>query len=256
MNKIVATYKSFPKRCVAFGTAALLAASFLLPTATHAAASTATMTKCGVQDVQCVITIGDTLFTNRQTVLQKLQTEVTTLQEKKNLTDAQANNILNNLSTNLNDITTLKNTMDSEKTALAARKDIRQLYSQYRIFAVVVPRDSREIHLAVESNVQAKLVTIEPNLEHLIAKAPAANQAQLNTLYSDYKDKVVDARTNIDNAQDVLPDITVNNFDNNHGIFEASLKKLNDNTKQASADIHGAVADLHQLRQQLKLDNN
>lgn len=248
MNTIIARVFQFPKRLLLTASMLLCFLSFALVPATALAATQA----CTVKDVQCIIQFGDQQIANRITALNKLSATVTDDHNKQLIDDAHANDLQTDVQTNINGLNTLKATLDAETDAKAARQDVEKVYTQFRIYAVVLPRDYRRLHLAIEITVDNKLQALKAPTEQQIDKAPANKKDQLNKLFADYKDQLSDAESNIDLAQKTWPLLTPDSYNNNRPTYTTNLKNLTTYVKTAHQDLHKAAADLHQIAQILK----
>jgi hypothetical protein len=92
-----------------------------------------------------------------------------------------------------------------------------------------------------------KLKNLEPTLQQAINGAPGANQAQLNTLFSDYKTQVAAAETQIDTAQSDIPALTPANVNTNRTTYQTTLSNLSAAEKAANQDLREAAKDLDQI---------
>jgi septal ring factor EnvC (AmiA/AmiB activator) len=225
---------------------------FVLFTPTLAFAATTNGVKCGKSDTQCFITFGDKAIAARQSSLETLSDKITAQRKTSNITDDQVAALQADVATNHKDLATLKARLDADKNAQAARQDVEAIYTQFRIYAVVLPRDYRRLHVDVEIVVRGKLVNLEPKLQQAIQHASASKQAKLNPLYNDYKARLASAEGQIDSAQRLFPELTPTNFNLNRSIYEAALAKLKTSESAAHNDLHKAGDDLHQITQILK----
>ena len=133
---------------------------------------------------------------------------------------------------------------------------MNNIYTQFRIFAVVLPRDYHEIVLDIMTNVQAKLAGLEPKLQQAIASAPAGEQAQLNTLYSDFTAKLGAASTQITNANGMVSYFTPDNFNNNTATYHTNWLNFRSDILAGRADLRQAASDLHQMAKILKANSS
>ena len=246
------SFKQIAQKVAVAGAFGTLALGFVLPTS--ALAASAQGTKCAATDVKCVITVGDTAIAAREAALAKLATQINNLQTKKHITAAQASELLENVNGNETALTTLKTRLDAETTARAAREDIRDVVMNYRIFAVVLPRDARHLNLDVERVLHDKLVDIQPKLKAAIQKASGDDKVALEKLFDNYQTQLADAENQIDLAQSDLPSLTVDIYNNDHSTFVARYNALKAAEEQAHKDLHQAAQDLHQAAQIAKKD--
>lgn len=251
MKRVFSSVKALPRRVLALGILAVLALCMLVP-ATAFASSGRSAPKCSKTDVNCVITVGDTLITDRQTALTKLATKVAAELSTGHISSDQANALQADITTNQTGLTTLKTKLDQETDVKAARDDVKNVYVQFRIFAVVLPRDHRQLHIDQLVQLDAKLKGLENQLQQQISAAPAAKQVQLNKLYTDFKTQLTNAESQIDTAQADFPALTPVNFNTDHTTFETTLKNLSQAEQTAHTDLHQAAKDYHQIAQLLK----
>ena len=237
------------KHLLAFSLAAL---SLLVLTGTaFAAASTAAAApaaSCG-SDLGCVQKAGDVLIVARLAALDKLNT---TAAGHKNLTSDQKSTIAQDVTTNKNGLSALKTKLDAETTVDAARSDVKNIYVQYRIYAVVLPRDYGEIELFLEQNMTTRMKNADATLSDLIAKDQAKGNdvTKLNSLKSDYDAKLADATTNENAAQGLIPSLVPANYPGT----DATLKTYRSDLKNARQDLSDAASDLNQMQTILKQD--
>jgi hypothetical protein len=248
MNKIIARLSQSPKRLLLSASMLLCFLSFTLVPAT-AMASTPT---CASTDVKCVIQFGDQQIAKRITALNKLSATITDKHNKQHIADDDADSLQTDVKTNIDGLNTLKTTLDAETDAKTARQDVEKIYTQFRIFAVVLPRDYRRLHLTIEVKIDNKLRALEASTRQLIDKAPANKKDQLNNLFNDYQAQLSDAESNIEMAQKTWPLLTPESYNTNRPTYATNLKNLTTYVKKAHQDLHKAAADLHKIKQLLK----
>ena len=246
--KFLATLQLMPKRFLAIGLFSLLALS--IPATAFAASPTAT--KCSASDTQCWITLGDQLITARQTALTNLGNKVTDRLNDKLINSDQANVLQSDISTNASGLTALQTKLNGETNAIAARLDVANIFLQFRIYAVVLPRDYRRLYLDIAVNVDARLRGLSENLKEAIQGAPASEQGQLNTLYNDYLAQLSAAEAQFDTAQADFPALTPANFNYNRSAYETSLNSLTTSLKTIRSALKQAGQDAHQIAHILK----
>ena len=248
--KLFARVRNIPRRFAMFATLCLLALGILVPTT--AVAATNANNKCAPTDTQCVINAGDQLIASRQTALTTLSGKVTARENQNQITSDQASALQSDISTNQSGLTALKSKLDAETDPKAARQDVANIFFQFRIFAVVLPRDYRRLYLDVEVNVDGKLRSLGPGVQQAISKAPAGEQAQLNTLFNDYKNQLSTAESQFDVAQAAFPALTPANFNYNRSTYQTTLSSLDSAERTIHNALKQAGSDLHQIAQILK----
>jgi hypothetical protein len=234
--------------CVAIGVVSI--ALLFVPTTTFAA--TVPTDKCTKNDVQCVITFGNQAIVARQSALTTLSDKVTDQLNKKNIGSDQAAALHADITTNQNNLTALKAKIDADTKFDAARQDVKSIYTQLRIFAVVIPRDYRLLHVDIETVLDGKLKQLEPQLQQSISKAPASEQASLKELYSDYQQQLAITEKQIDVATRLFPTLTPANYNTDRTTYTNNLKNVKTAEVAAHAALHKAAKDLHEIVETIK----
>ncbi len=232
--KLLATVRHIPGRFVAVGILITLTLGMLVPSIAFAA--TASPHPCSSTDTQCFIAVGNQFIALRQTALTALSGKVTARQYDHLITIDQANVLQSDISTNQSGLTSLKS----------------KLVFQFRIFAVVLPRDYRRLYLDIAVNIDIKLRSLGPRVQQAIKNAPAGEQAQLNTLFNDYKAQLSTAESQFDLAQADFPALTPANFNYNRSTYLTTLSNLDATEQTIHIALKQAGNDLHQIAHILK----
>jgi hypothetical protein len=240
------------RRLGALGLGAMLAVSAFAPGS--GAALAAPQASCTT--VQCVITYGDNAIAVRQTALTTLGNKVTAQLNAGHITSAQAGVISNDVSTNSSGLAALKAKLDAETSILTAREDVKNIYLQFRIFAVVLPRDYHEIWLDLLINIDARLRAMQPKIDGIIDKLTALKDpdndgdlAAINSAYADMKAQLMSVEGQIDGAQGLLPTLTPANYNADLALYKTNFTDFHNDIKTAHGDIVTAVKDLHRISQ-------
>ncbi len=241
------TIKRICSRPVLALSLALMGAVGLMGMTTSAAPAASAAAPCTT--VACVQQFGDQRIQERLTALDKLKT---TAQNHKGLTDQQRTIIINDVNGNENGLNALKKKLDAETDIKAALADVKNIYVQFRIFAVVIPRDRGEILLFHEQNVVTRMTDANQQITELIQKDKNAGHdvSKLQALQADYNAKLADATKHMNAAQGLIPSLTPANYPGTNN----TLKTYRGDLKAAHKDIKAAASDLHQMLQILKAD--
>jgi hypothetical protein len=239
-----------PQRFVIFTILSIVALVILVPS-TAFAASNSTHT-CAPTDTQCFITVGDQFIASRQTALTTLSGKVTARENQHLISSDQSNVLQSDISTNQSGLAALKSKLDAETNPQGARQDVVNIFFQFRIFAVVLPRDYRRLYLDIAVDVDIKLRSLGPKVQDAISKAPAGDQAKPNTLFSDYKNQLSTAESQFDVAQAAFPSLTPANFNYNRSTYQTTLSDLDAAEHAIHTALKQAGNDLHQIAQILK----
>jgi len=232
-------------------TGALLALGLLLP-ATALAAPDAALT-C---DLACVQAFGNQQIANRITDLGTLSSKATAALTAGHITSSQNSFLQTDVTNNTNGLNQLKSNLDSAPDEATARNDVKLIYVQFRIYAVVLPRDYRLLHIDVELWVDSKFRALQPTIEQMIEQAPANEKPELNALYSDYKAQLGEAEAQMDAAQGQYGVLTPRNFDNDPTAYKNAYDAYVSDEQTAHNDLHKAGADLHQMVQIVKSNSS
>lgn len=231
---------------------ALLAMSALLPVTAFAGVSEK-QPNCAANDVKCVITYVDPLIAKRQQRLSELNDKVTTSLQKNEITSSQASALQADIAANLAYLTQYKKKVDAEKNVPSARQDLNDLWTKLRIYAVVLPRDSRILELDYEINAQTVMQGISPVIQAGLPLAPTDKQAQLNTLYNDFSKQLATAQPQVHAAQDALPAFTVDNYNQHNSLYHTNQNTADKGLQIASTALFKAADDLKQMAKLLGL---
>lgn len=228
---------------------ALLGVMGLAGTALAAPADATPTPRARCTSVACVQQFGDARIAERLDALDKL---AGVAQNHKGLTDQQRQTILSDVQTNKDGLNALKAKLDAETDIKAAVADVKNIYVQFRIFAVVIPRDAGEIWLFHEQNVIARMVAGNDKITDAIQKDKDAGKdvTHLLALQADYNAKLADATAKTNDAQSLIPSLVPANYPGT----DATLKTYRSDLKTAHDDIVDAAKDLHQIVQILKQD--
>ncbi len=192
---------------------------------------------CG-QNLQCVITFGNTQIADRLT---KLGALLTKLEADTKITPTQVQAIEHDINQNIDGLKQLQVKLDNETTVTAARADVKNIYEQYRIYAVVLPLAYHEVWMDHLINLNSKLVTTEPVLQTLIQNEAnkGINVSQEQAELADFTSKVTDMGNQLNSAEGLVPQITPAGFPGTTTL----LKNFRADLQQAHQDAVGAYAD-------------
>jgi hypothetical protein len=248
--KMPTVLRHLPARLAAVGAVSALALGIAAPVTAFAGPAGPAMPK--ICDLACVKSFGDARVADRIASLNDLNSRVSAQLSAKHITSDQAGAIQSDIQSNESGLNALKTKLDGETDVTAARADVKNIYEQFRIYIVVMPRDRGELWLGLEVNVQAKMQDGEAKIETAINGAPAGEQAQLNTLFNDYKTQVGDAQSQIQAAQGLIPQLTPQNANTNRAAYITSITDYRNDLRTAHRDLHQAAKDLHEIARILK----
>jgi hypothetical protein len=241
------------------GLGLLLGVAALVPAATSLAAP---QTGCatpppGQSVLQCVIAFGDNEIARRDTALNTFSGKVTKESTAGHISKDQASDLQQDVTNNLNGLATLKTALDAATTVPDARKDVALIYTQFRIFAVVLPRDTHHLWLDILSNVDQKMKDAEGKIEDAIQKTSSdedknGDKAAIAAAFQDYKDQLSSAEGQLDGALGLLPTLTPAQYDDKTSPYRTNYTDYVNDIHSAGQDIKAAVADLKKIAALLK----
>jgi hypothetical protein len=229
---------------------ALVMAGVIMPLAGFANAPASSL--CGATDMQCVITFGNAAIAARQTALSKLNGRVTEVNSDGRLSSADNSALVGDIAANESGLTTLKGQLDAATDASTARTDVKLIYTQFRIFAVVLPRDYHELWLDMIIHADVRLSGSETVIQDAINGAPAGVQGQANTLFTDYKSQVSTAEAQTQAAQPIYAQLTPAAFNASATAYGQTFGSYKTDITTAQTATKQAISDLHQIVTLLK----
>lgn len=200
---------------------------------------------CG-NNLQCVQAVGNADIDKR---IVSLNTLIEKAQDNKHLLAGQITPIVNDANANIHGLRTLRSTLDGETVIANARQDVKNIFVQYRIYAVVLPRDYHEIYADHMTNIHDTFVANEGLIETIIQNKAnkGINVTQAQQQYQDLVAKVNDAGTQLNSTQTLFSQLVPANYPGTN----QTLVTIRANLKQARTDLQGAYQDLKSIRQEL-----
>jgi len=178
---------------------------------------------------------------NRQDAIERVTHRVS---ENTSLTDAHREQINATLTSTASGLSSLGTTIAADDTAAEAKVDFKLIFTDYRVFAVVVPQSA--FVSATDRLTDTAIPRLEKayaKLEPLAAKDPeaAADVAKMRA--------ALDSATQLtDGLADKFLAVAPSDFDANHMV----LKDLRGDLKDAALQVKDAVADAHQAVAELR----
>jgi hypothetical protein len=227
----------------------LLIASAIIPLSGFAATPTGL---CAPTDYTCVIHYGDMAIAARQVSLSTLNSRVTTQFKAGRISSSDNATLTSDIASNESGLSALKARLDADTDATTARADFRSIYTTFRIYAVVLPRDYHELWLDMIIHKDNQLQGHETLIQDAINGAPASVQAQANQLFTDYKTQVTNSLAQAAAAQQIIPQLTPAAFNSDPTSYKTTLTTYKTDIRTAAQDTKTAIYDLSQIVQLLK----
>jgi|SRR5581483_1835308 len=172
----------------------------------------------------------------------EINKEINLVNSAKRLTESDKADLIADLNAAKTGLTNLKATIAARTDAETAKLDIKKIFEDYKIFAVLGPKIEGLTAAAKMSYQVDKLATAAGKIRSLIDRAKAAGKdtTQMESLYADYQAKVADAKTQIAAARSKFKAMKVSDAPGAKTLFLEGKALL----KTAKADIIAAHKDL------------
>lgn len=230
------------KSLVSFVTAMVLLASLAAPVLAVTAAPVSRLEKAAsksadkLQDrLTKIKERGDSAITERLTKLNALKT---TIDNHKVLTTDQKTTLKTDIDSTMAGLTALKTKLDAEMDAVAALADYKAIFGDYRVYAVLMPKEHAMVVIDRLLYITDQMLTFGTKLTSRITQAKTAgnNTTTLDSQYADYTGKLTSAKAKIALASALLPKLTPANYPST----TQTLKEIRSDLKGAEDDIKAA----------------
>jgi len=204
----------------------------LLPTATMAVSTTAN---------QAVVTRlkskGDAEINRRLT---SLDTLTNLINSATKLSASDKSSLASQVSDETSGLHTLKTKLDSDTDITTTRTDIQAIFSDYRVYALILPKVRilvADDHIAVTSVRLSDLVT-KLN-DKITAKASSMSTASLEGQLAQMQTDIANANNLYTSIHDATINLQPSDYNTDHTILIGKRDQLN----QAATDLRDALAD-------------
>lgn len=203
-----------------------------------AAATTTTTTTSDTTRIQTIITRGDQEISRRLTSLNGLSAKISGASK---LTAADKATLSAEVSTEVSGLTTLKAKLDAETTLAGAKADAQSIVSDYRVYALIVPKielvraaDDQQVTesklTALATKLQTRLTTAKNN-----GKDVTALQAKLTDMTS----QIANAQSISSGIEAKVINLQPSDYNSDHSVLSGDAAQL----KTAHADNQAAYSD-------------
>jgi hypothetical protein len=234
---------------------AILACMALLsvPLSVFAAATTTTKTATNSQSearVQLIITKSNAEITRRLSVLATLSSKITS---STKLSTADQQTLNSEVSSEMSGLTALKTKLDADTTVATAVLDAQSIFTDYRVFALVVPQVNLVKTADQQQQTESKLSTLGTKIQTDINADQTAGQevTNLQTELSAMSVKVAAAQTISSGIETGVIRLSPSDYDTNHAVLSGDrdqLKIAQTDNAAAIADVKVLIADLKTLK--------
>lgn len=197
--------------------------------------------------MQTIISKGDQEITRRLASLNNL---IAKINAATKLTTSDKASLSSEVNSEISGLTALKTKLDAETTLADAKTDAQQIYSDYRVYALVVPK----VHLVkLADDIQTtdtKLTTLAGKLQSRITTAQQAGKdvSLLQTELADMDSKISAAQGAASQIEGSVINLQPTDYNSNHQLLSGDMDRL----KTARTDNHAAFADAKSIVTSLK----
>ncbi len=230
--------------------AATTTAATTTDTTTPSSSTATPLTAAEQARVQAIIAKGDQEITRRQTSLSTLTTKIT---EATKLTSTDKTTLANEISAEVTGLTNLKTKLDAETTLAGVKADAASIVTDYRVYALIVPKVALVKAADDQQVTEAKLTALSTKLQTRITAGLTAgkNVAALQTQLTDLTAKVAAAQAVSSAIETKVAVLQPDDYNTDHTILSgdaAQLKTAHANNLAAVADAKAIIAGLKTLQ--------
>jgi len=192
-------------------------------------------------------TRGSAEIDRRLTALNGLITKISSATK---LSAASRASLVSEVNTEITDLTALRVKLNAETTISAAAADVTSMVTEYRVYALIMPKvalvKTADDQLAAEAKLTALATKISTRLTQ--AQTAGKNVATLSVMLTDMQAKVAAAQTISTKVETSVLALLPTDYDTNHSV----LGGYRDQLKTAHADNQAAYNDAKTIITDLK----
>jgi len=195
------------------------------------------------QTLTTIIARSDSLIANRIT---SLNSELTRVQNDTKMNITEKSTLTNQISTMITGLTTLKTKIDADTTAEAAFADAKQIFSNYRVYAVAEPKTRITVVINNLETLTAQLQSVIPQFQKLLTnlQSQGKDTSEIAPLITDINTQLATATTSLSTDSATVQSVSTN-AQNPDATF-AQVK--NDIRTVISASFQKIRTDLAQMK--------
>jgi hypothetical protein len=232
-----------------FGASGIITAALTIAAVPVMAAATTQLTTAQQQDLQNIINKGNQEITRRLDTLETLSSKISAATK---ITASDKSYLTAEVSTEATGLTSLKTQLDADTTLATARTDAQSIITEYRVYALVVPKVWLVKTADDQQLTESQLTTLAQKIQTKITADQTAGKAvtSLQTELNDMTTQIANAlKISSTIETNVLP-LQPSDYDNDHTILSGDAAQLNtahgDNVA-AYTDAKNIIASLKTL---------
>lgn len=202
------------------------------------------------QRLQTIISKGDQEIMRRLTMLNTLTSKINAATK---LTASDKATLSNEVDTTISGLTSLKTTLDTETSLTAARADVQNIYTEYRVYALVAPKIALVKVADDQQVVEAKLTALAQKLQTRITTLQQAGKdvTSLQSSLTDMNNKIAAAQAVSSQIQAKVINLQPTDYNSDHAILSGDrdqLKTAHEDNQAAYNDAKTIIAALKTMK--------
>lgn len=198
-------------------------------------AASSDSTKNDAAKLKLVIAHGDKEISRRLTTLNALATK---LNATTKLSAANKTALTSEVNTEVSDLTSLKTKLDSETSFAAAKADAQSVFSDYRVYALLVPKVNLLRTADAQAAAEAKVADVLTRLQNRLAtKTNVTNLSQAQTALTTASSQLQAATALTSAVETKVAALEPSDYNSDHSVLSGQRDQL----KTAQADLKSAL---------------
>ena len=228
-------FKSIKQFSATLGVVSLGIGLTTLPASALTKTKPATTTATDQAKVTQIISKGDTEISRRLTTLNSLSSKISSAQK---LSAGDSSTLSSEVSTEVSGLTTLKTKLDADTDLATAKSDAQSIFSDYRVYALIVPKVDLVRTADSQQVTEGQLTTLAGKLQSRITADQTAGKdvSALQSELSDLNTKVSAAQTISAKIETGVIGLQPSDYNSNHAVLSGDRDQL----KTAQSDIKAA----------------
>jgi len=221
----------------------LVAPASALATTSSTAKTAASSTNQSAK-LQLIITRGNSEISRRLSTLNSLSSKINASTTLSSSDKAVLSQEVNDEISSLN---ALKTKLDADTDVTTAKADAQSIITDYRVYALVVPKTGLVIAADRQIAAESKLSDLATKLDAKVSAA-SKNAKSMQAALADMKAKIASAQTISNNVGSSVINLQPTDFNSDHNVLSGYRNQL----KTAQNDLQAAVQDAKTIITQLK----
>ena len=190
------------------------------------------------QHLKNIISKGDQEITRRLATLNKLDSVINSADKLSAADKATLTSQVNDEITNL---TNMKSQLDAETTLTGAVADAKSVISDYRVYALIVPKVYLVKTADDQQAIETKLTTLSQKLQTRVSAAQTAGKdvSSMQAKLSDMNSKIAAAQSLSTTIESAVINLQPTDYDSNHSVLSGDRTQL----QTARSDLQTAYND-------------